>query len=83
MIELLLITLFTNAKFEHVFSRMDQIKTELHNSHGQERLDTQFRIWEEGVNITEFNQDAHIKKWHANKLRHINGAKPRNYPSKR
>ena len=50
---------------------------------GQERLDTQIRIGEEGVNNVEFNPDPYIEKWYANKVWCINGAKPRNYPSKR
>ena len=35
------------------------------------------------MNIIELNPDPHIKKWYANKVQSINGAKPRNYPSKR
>ena len=57
-------TPFTNAKLEHVFSRMNQIKTESNNWLGQERLDTQICIGEEGLNIIEFNPDPHIKKWY-------------------
>ena len=82
VIELLPITPFTNAKLERVFSRMNRIKTESRNRLGQERLDTQICVREEGVNIIEFNPDPHIKKWYANKVRCTNGAKPRNYPSK-
>ena len=48
VIELLLITPFTNAKLEHVFSCMNGIETKLHNPLGQERLDTQICIGEEG-----------------------------------
>ena len=59
----MLIALFTNTKLERVFGCMNQIKTELHNRLGQERLDTQIRIGVEGVNIIEFNLDPHIKKW--------------------
>ena len=83
VIELLLITPFTNAKLERVFSRINQIKTESRNRLGQERLDTQIHVREEGVNIIEFNPDPHIEKCYANKVRLINWAKPRNYPSKR
>ena len=83
VIELLLITPFTNANLERVFSRMNRIKTESRNRLGQERLDTQIRVVEEGVNIVEFNPDPYIEKWYANKVRRINRAKPRNYPSKR
>ena len=82
VIELLLITPFINTKLERVFSCMNQIKTDWHNWLRQERLDTQIHVGEEGVNIIEFNPDPYIKKWYANKVRCINGAKPRYYPSK-
>ena len=39
VIEILLITPFTNAKPERVFSRMNRIKTDSRNRFGQERLD--------------------------------------------
>ena len=48
------------------------------NRFGQERLDTQIRVGEEGVNIIEFNPDPCVEKWYANKVQCINGAKPRN-----
>ena len=35
------------------------------------------------MNIIEFHPDPYIEKWYANKVQRINGAKPRNYPSKR
>ena len=68
VIKLLLITSFTNAKLEHVFSLMNQTKTESHNRLGQERLDTQICEGEEGVNIIEFNPDPHVEKRSANKV---------------
>ena len=34
------------------------------------------------MNIIEFNPDPYIEIWYINKVRRINGAKPRNYPSK-
>ena len=49
---------------------------------GQERLDTQIRAGEEGVNITESNPNPYIEKWYTNRVQRIIGAKPRNYPSK-
>ena len=66
VIELLLMTPFTSAKLERVFSRMKRIKTESRNQLGQERLDTQIRVGEEGVNILEFNPDPYIEKWYRN-----------------
>ena len=40
------------------------------------------RVVEEGASIVEFNADPYIQKWYEDKVRRINGAKPRNYPSK-
>ena len=40
-------------------------------------------VGEEGVSIVELNPDPYIQKWYRDKVRLINGAKPRNYPSKR
>ena len=83
IIELLLITPFTNAKLERVFSRMNRIKTDSRNRLGQDRLDTQIRVGEEGVSIQDFDPDPYIKRWYESKVRRLNGAKPRKYPSKR
>ena len=62
---------------------MNQIKTISRNRLGQERLNTQMHVGEEGVSIVELNPDPYIQKWYRDKVRLINGAKPRNYPSKR
>ena len=62
---------------------MNQIKTNSRNRLGQDRLDTQMRVGEEGVSIVELNPDPYIQKWYRDKVRLIGGAKPRNYPSKR
>ena len=83
VVEILLITPFTNAKLELVFSRMNRIKTDSRNRLEQERLDTQMCIGKEGISIVEFNPDPYIQKWWEDKVRRINGGKPRNYPSKR
>ena len=57
---------------------MNRTKT----AQGKERLDTQMCVGEEGVSIVEFNPDPYIQKWYEDKFCRINGAKPRNYPSK-
>ena len=62
---------------------MNQIKTNSRNCSGQKRLDTQMHVGKEGVSIVEFNPDRYIQKWYKDKVCHINGAKPKNYPSKR
>ena len=68
VIELLLITPLTHEKLEHVFSCMNQIKTESGYRLRQERLDTQICLEEERVNTIEFNPDPYIKKLYANKV---------------
>ena len=83
IIEILLITPFTNAKIERVFSRMNRLKTDSRNRLGQARLETQMRVGEEGVSISKFEPDLYIDSWFQEKVRRMNGAKPRNYPSKR
>ena len=62
---------------------MNRIKAESHNQLGQERLDTKICVGDEGVNIIEFSLDPYIEKWYANQVPCINGARSRNYPSKR
>ena len=83
IIEILLITPFTNAKVERVFSRMNRLKTDSRNRLGQARLETQMRVGEEGVSIDKFEPDPYINSWFQEKVRRKNGAKPRDYPSKR
>lgn len=83
IIELLLITPFTNAKLERVFSRMNRVKTDSRNRLSQKRLDTSIRVSEEGVEISKFNPDPYIQKWYGDKVRCIKGAKSKKYPQKR
>ena len=64
----MLITPLTNEKLEHVFSCMNQIKTESGYQLQQERLDAQTCYEEERVKIIEFNPDPYIKKLYANKV---------------
>ena len=71
-VEVLLITPFTNAKLERVFSRMNQRKTDFRNCLWQERLDTQMRVGKEGVRIVELNPNPYIQKWCEDKVCRIN-----------
>ena len=82
VVKILLITPFANAKLERVFSQMNQIKTDSRTCLGLERLDTQMCISKEEASIVEFNPDPFIQKWYEDKVCHINGTKPRKYPSK-
>ena len=55
---------------------MNRIKTDSRNRLGQERLDTQMPVGEEGVTIVELNLDPYIQKQYDDKVCRINGAKP-------
>jgi hypothetical protein len=84
IIELLLITPFMNAKLEHMFSRMNRVKTDWRNRLRRDRLDSCLRIGEEGKSIEEFNPNKAIKAWFEHKVRRISAAKkPHRYPKKR
>ena len=83
VIELLLITSFTNAKLERMFSRMNRVKTDFRNRLSRERLENCLRISEERCDIADYNPDNAIKKWYKRKVRRISSAKPHNYPNKR
>ena len=83
VIELLLITPFTNAKLERMFSRMNRVKTDFHNRLSRERLENGLRISKEGCDIADYNPDHAIKKWYEGNVRRISSAKPHKYPNKR
>ena len=61
MLEILLITPFTNSKEEREFSRMSQIKTDFWNLLGRTRVDTHLQVSENGVEIPDFNPDPAIE----------------------
>ena len=82
VIELLLITPFTNAKLEQMFSTMNRVKTYFRNR-CRERLENCLRISEEGCDIADYNPDNMIKKWYKWKVRRISSAKPQKYSNKR
>ena len=78
IVELLLITPFTNAKVERLFSRMNRIKTTLRNRLSTARPETQLRIGEEGCPLADFKADEALEYWLDQKIRRLNSAKPRN-----
>ena len=80
--ELFLICLFTNAKLERMFSRMNRVKTDWRLSLSRDRLDVLLRISEDGSSLEEFHPDANIDCWYTDKVRRLNTG-PHNYPSKR
>ena len=83
IIELLLITPFTNAKVERLFSRMNRVKTILRSRLSSQRLETQLRIGEEGCSLADFKAEDALDYWFNQKVRCLNLAKSHNYPAKR
>ena len=83
IIEILLLTLVTNAKLERMFSCMLRVKTDWRNRLANERLDHNLRISEEGLSISDYNPDDDITKRYNEKVRNFKGAKLRKYPEKR
>ena len=82
VMELLLITPFTNAKLEQMFSRVNRVKTNFCNRLSRERLENFLRISKEGCDIADYNPDNSIKKWYEGKVHRIPSAKPHKYPNK-
>ena len=82
LIELLLITPFTNAKLERMFSRMNRVKADWRNKLKRERLECCLRI-SEGESVGEFNPDNGTQTWYEEKVRQISAARPHKYPEKR
>ena len=82
VIELLLITLFTNAKLEWMLSRMNRVKTDFCDWLSREWLENCLRIREERCNIADYNPDNVIKKWYERKVHRMSSAKPHKYQNK-
>ena len=76
--EIMLIVPFTNAKVEHLFSRMNRVKTNIRNRLSRRRLDVCLRVGEEGPDVTGFDPDPVTDKWFADKTRRLT-AGPHNY----
>ena len=83
IIELLLITPFSNAKLERMFSTMARVKTDWRNRPGRDRLEESLRISQEGTSIDDFCPDAAIELWFHAKVRRLNCSSHHGYPKKR
>ena len=68
IIEFLLITPFTNAKLERIFSQLNRIKTDYCNHLGQEQLEHLLQIDEEGLEIEEFDANVFMGFWYDGKV---------------
>ena len=82
IIELLLITPFSNAKLERMFSTMKRVKTDWRNRLGRERLEASLRISQESLAVEEYCPDIAIDLWFNAKVRRLNCSTHR-YPKKR
>ena len=71
IIEILLITPFSNGKLERMYSRMLRVKNDWPNKLGHDRLEALLRINEEGPSIENFNHDIAIKGWYNEKIRRL------------
>ena len=83
LIEILLVTPFTNAKVERMFSTMNRVKTTLRNRLASDKLEHILRIGDVGPSIEEFQPDEYIESWFQTKARRIKAAKPHKYPQNR
>ena len=79
--KILLITPFTNAKVERMFSRMTRIKTDWRNGLGHDQLDSLLRISEEGQSLERSDPTPTIECWFNGKFRHLTSLSHK-YPEK-
>ena len=64
LFEILLVVPFTNAIVEHLFSRMNRVKTDFCNRLSRPRLDTCLRAGgDRSTSIEDFNPDCVIECW--------------------
>jgi len=70
--EIMLITPFTNAKVERIFSKMNRIKTDTRNRLSRSRLDVCLRVGEEGKSVENFDPNPVIGIWFADRVRRLN-----------
>ena len=80
--EIMLLVPFTNAKVKHIFSKMNQVKTDSQNGLSRARLDVFLRVGEEGPSIESFNADLVTDLWFNNRVRRLN-AGPHNCKKKK
>ena len=83
IINLLLITPFTYANVERMFSRMKRVTTNWRNKLRRDRLESLLQVSEEGVSIDDYHLDSAIEQWYQEKVRRISSAKSHCYPKKR
>ena len=82
IIEILLVTPFSNAKLERMFSRMARVKSDWRNRLSRDRLDALLRIGEEGPSCQDFDPSPSIEKWFEASVRRLTSSSHK-YPEKR
>ena len=78
--ELLLITPYSNAKLEKIFSTMGRVKTDWRNRMGRDRLHPSLQI-REGVPVANYCPEAAIDLWFNSKVHRVN-CSSHSYPKK-
>ena len=79
ILEILLVTPFTNARVGRVFSRMNRTKTDWRNRLGQ----ITFMIISKEGPVEEFNPDHAINAWYSKKMRRLGGETSHKYQANR
>ena len=80
--EILLITPFSNAKLERMFSRMSRVKTDWRSRLSCTNLDALLRIGEEGPDVSDFDPSDSIDHWFSDRVRRLTSSTHK-YPEKR
>ena len=82
LIEILLVTPFTNAKVKRMFSRMNRVKSDWRNRLNRDTLDDLLRIGEDGPSLDDFDPNPAIDMWFTDKVRRLKSRRHK-YPNKR
>ena len=82
VIEILLVTPFTDAKVERMFSRMNRVKSDWRNHLNRDTLDDLLRIGEDGPTLDDFDPNPAIDMWFSDKVRRLKTGRHK-YPDKR
>ena len=80
--EIMLIAPFTNAKVEHIFSKMTRLTTDSQNRLSRARLVVFLRVGMEGPSVESFNANPVIGLWFNDRVRRLN-AEPHKYKRKK
>ena len=80
--KILLVTPFSNATLERMFSRMLRVKNDWRNRLSRDQLSATLMICEEGPDLEKFNPDVAISEWCDAKVHRLTLG-PHNYSKRR